>query len=477
VAIIQVAEALLYYTLASSLAVPVIRVSEATRKLGVHAVLALTGTIAFAGLAAILLYLAPTGGAVFYGGLVAHDALSSLILLGASVSGLFTLVSSWRAGYEWSTVPSLFSLLPLTLFGLFFLAGARDLLVALASWLLVSMISYVIVALPDDEDSRKAAARYIYVGTVATIFLGAWIAANAVVSETAGLSAFSVSPPIPAGLSALAVILLLTAFGFKTGIAPFHWWLPSVYGRADGRVIAIVASVAKLGFIAFLARAFIDSARGVALRDAALAGDVALILSIAAVATMTYGNVAAMTPNSLRAVLAYSSIAQVGYILAGLAVAFYLYPVDPGASRLAIAGIAVQTLTYAIAKAPLFSLAPFIGDDVRGLRVLYKRRIASVSAGILLLSLLGVPPLLGFWGKLFLFVPMAKYSLLLLAVSLVNSGISSAYYIRLLREAARAPEEDGTPETPVDVTGPLIAAALATIALGIMAPLILLVFG
>jgi NADH-quinone oxidoreductase subunit N len=402
-------EALIYYTLAVSLLVPVIRVGGGPGGARSHAVLALTGLIAFATASALLASLAAPGEAVFYGGLVVHDPLSSVILLGASVSGVFTLMSSWRAGYEWSTRPSLFSLLPLTMFGLFFLAGARDLLVALASWLLVSMISYVIIALPDDEESRKASTRYIYVGTVATLFLGAWIAVNAVLSETAGAPVFGVSPPLPVGLSALSIILLLTAFGFKTGIAPFHWWLPSVYGRADGRVVAIVASVAKLGFIAFLARAVIDSARGAPPGGEALAGDVALILSVAAVATMTYGNIAAMTPTSLRAVLAYSSIAQIGYILAGLAVAFYLHPIDPSASRLAIAGVAVQTLAYAIAKAPLFSLASFLGDDIRGLRALYGHRMASLSASVLLLSLLGVPPLIGFWGKLFLFVPMAKF--------------------------------------------------------------------
>ena len=467
-------QALLYYTLASSLAVPVIQVDERTRGLKIHALISLTGILAFSASSALLYSLASIGEVAFYGGLVVHDTLSSLILLGAGLSGLLVLIPSWRTGYEWSTRPALFSLLPLTLFGLFFLAGARDLLVALASWLLVSVISYVIIALPDDEDSRKASARYIYVGASATIFLGAWIAVNAVLSESAGLAPFDVSPPLSASLSALALILLLTAFGFKTGIAPFHWWLPSVYGRADGVAVAIVAAVAKLGFIAFLAKAFIYSARGAAMLEPGLAGDVALILAVAAVATMTYGNIAAMTPTSLRAVLAYSSIAQIGYILAGLAVAFYLYPIDPGSSQLAIAGVAVQTLAYAVSKAPLFSLAHFIGDDIRGLRALYTNRAASISASILLLSLLGVPPLLGFWGKLFLFIPMAKYSLPLLVASLINSGASSAYYIRLLREASRAPEKPLEP--PPEILAPLILAGLATLLLGLLSPIILYTF-
>ncbi len=465
---------LLYYTLASSLVVPVIQVSEKTRRLRIHALIALTGILSFSASAALLYSLASVGETEFYGGLVVHDSLSALILLGAGLSGLLVFIPSWSIGYEWSTRPALFSLLPLTLFGLFFLAGARDLLVALASWLLVSVISYVIVALPDDEDSRKASARYIYVGTAATIFLGAWIAVNAVLSESAGLAPFDVAPPLSVKLSALAVVLLLTAFGFKTGIAPFHWWLPSVYGRANGVAVAIVASVAKLGFIAFLAKAFIYSARGAAIVEPGLAGDVALILAVAAVATMTYGNVAAMTPASLRAVLAYSSVAQIGYILAGLAVAFYLYPIDARFSQLAIAGVALQTLAYAISKASLFSLAHFVGDDIRGLRALYTNRAASVSAGILLLSLLGVPPLLGFWGKLFLFIPMAKYSLPLLVASLINSGASSAYYIRLLREASRAPEEPS--KIPREALAPLILAGLATVVLGLLSPIILYTF-
>lgn len=429
---------LIHVTLATSLLVPLF--SGASARL----MLTLVGTASFA-VASLLLYAG--GGGEFYGGLVTHDKLSSLLLVGASLASAISLIAYGREASKWPTSPAFYSLAPLTLFGLFFLAGANNVIAVVASWLLVSVASYVIIATPGDAESRTAAVKYIYIGIIATILLAIW--APAYVYETGQL----MSEHVGGDGSLLVFPLLLAAIGFKIGVVPFHWWLPSVYGKADGRSVAFVAGAVKLGFIALLVR----------IVDSLFSGSsqIALALAIISAITMTYGNVAALTTRELQRMLAYSSIAQVGYLLAGLAV---IVAMDGVADSLATIGIALLSLSYAFSKTPLFSA---IGGMREG--GLSSDSATMISSATLLASLLGVPPLLGFWGKLFIFMPLASYSLPLLVLALLNSGVSSAYYIRALRDiATSASAERAALE---GYRAALVLGALLTILLGILAPL------
>jgi len=376
------------------------------------------------------------------------------------------MLAAGREPLYWESSPAYYSLIPLALFGTFYLVGAADALLVLATWLLVSVISYVVVALPSEKDSRAAAIRYILVGAVATLFLAVWAAADLVVARELGLEAFTLAPLTLTKTSALAFTTLIIALGFKLGVVPLHWWLPSVYGRANGLVVSVVSSLIKIAFIGLLARIIL-----VAAANPFAAPYIAGTLAVLAAATMTYGNIAALTTNRLQRLLAYSSIAHVGYILAALAALAYASALGGALINLALAAIAVQALAYGAAKAALFPLTT--GDDrfeaIRGL--LGRDKWTGIAAATLLLSLLGLPPLLGFWGKLYMFLAVAAYSIILVVIALINSAISSVYYVRAIRELI-AKDGSGT-EPRESVKLAIQIAALLTIVLGLLAPLII----
>ncbi|MCG2873837.1 MAG: NADH-quinone oxidoreductase subunit NuoN [Acidilobus sp.] len=461
-------EFLLYLTLAASLIAPV--TSPLGRRENVAPVIvAAIGVGSFATLTGLLLYATASAPVQFYGGLVVQDSFTSLLLLGAALAAITYMIAIGVEGLQWTSSPSLYSLIPLTLFGSFFLAGAANLLVILASWLLVSVVSYVVIASSDVKEAKGAAVRYAFVGIVATLILAASLAFYSIASGSYVLSLTPLSAGSGAAreIAALSVILLLAALGFKVGLFPFHWWLPSVYGRGDGRTVSFVAAVVKLAFIAVLGRALLVLSYG-----SPLAGDVALTVAVLAVATMTYGNVAAFTSRDLQVILAYSSMAQVGYILAALAAAAYFAGnLELSMLRLALYAVALQSIAYAIAKAPLFAFTGSTARELERLRGLMGvSPTAAVSASVLLYSLLGVPPLLGFWGKLYLFLSTSGYTVWLTLAALINSGVSAVYYIIASRELLTKQERPPTPPA-MKYKIALAIAALLILVLGIVAPL------
>lgn len=467
-----IVEALVYLTLISSLLVPLLPAFRRESTVLPEA-LSWLGIASFGLASGLLLFQASSAGVVeFYGGLLAHDPFSSLMMIGSALAAILIMVSVGRDPYRWPSHPAFYSLLPLTLFGVFYLAGANDVIVVVASWLLVSIISYVLVGLPKDRDSVGASVRYVFVGIVATLFIALWAGAavrGSLTPQDTGLAPLSLG-----GVSAVAIVSLVAALGFKTGLAPFHWWLPSVYGEADGRPIAAVAGVAKLGFIALLVKV-VDRT----LSSPPISDDVALILGILGALSMTYGNIAALTARDFQRLLAYSSIAQMGYILVGLTAFTYLKDKSPFLALLALAGIALQSIAYALAKAPLFSAVPVAGRsldrELRGL--LSGDRASSVSASLLLMSLLGIPPLIGFWGKVFVFIPIAAASIPLLVIAVVNSALSSAYYIRALRDmVAKEPAGGRARGLPPGYRESVVIGGALTALLGLLSPLIALLF-
>jgi len=477
---VQVVEALYYIVVGLAIVIPVLSVAQGKRSPAAK-LLAWAGVAASALANAILLYTAWNGPVTVFGGTLVHDKFTAFITIGASIAAAISLLAAGDQPLSWPSSPAYYSLLPLVLLGVFVVAGATDAFTVLASWLLLSVLAYVYVALPYERESRAAAVRYILLGAVATLFLALWVVFNSMIGSTQNLAPFQIAVLSDTSISGLALMSLIAALGFKMGVAPFHWWLPSVYGRANGRTISVVAAIIKLGFIALFAR-IISLMAGSSLYAAsnplALASPdsvrlAATVIAVLAAATMTYGNIAALTTQSLRAMLAYSSIAHVGYILAAVAALAYFTVAGSDLATYAMAAIAVQAVAYAIAKAALFPLADH-ADSISSLRSLYTaNKRAAVSAAILLLSLLGMPPMLGFWGKLFMFVAVAGYSIILVLVAFVNSAISSGYYARVARDVVSGSSRASI-EIPGSVEKALVISALLIVALGFVAPVIFL---
>ncbi|MEM2223801.1 MAG: proton-conducting transporter membrane subunit [Acidilobaceae archaeon] len=457
---LMIAEILVYITLASSLIIPLMDALGYGRSRAV-VIVSWVGVASFT-IASIIL-LSTSSVNEFYAGLVVHNSFTSLILLGASIAAILVLIAVNMDAIVWPSNPAFYSLIPLILFGLFYLAGANSIITIIASWLLVSVASYVMVALPGDRESRLAAIRYVFIGATATLIIALWASTTLI---GAGIELITPIKPREFKSEAFLVLsLALAAFGFKLGVVPFHWWLPSVYGRADGRPIAIVAGIVKLGFIALIVRIISESFAG--------SLDAAFIIALIAIATMTYGNIAALTTLDLQRLLAYSSIAHVGYIISALTV-IIAEPNSP-VSKLALAGVAIQSIAYTLAKTPLFTLVAEAGRELEGeLRGLLARdNTTAISSTILLASLLGIPPLIGFWGKLFIFLPLASYSIILLIVALVNSGISSVYYIRALRNVVTPATTQQSRIIRDRYRAVVVISAIATIILGLIAPIII----
>jgi proton-translocating NADH-quinone oxidoreductase chain N len=234
---------------------------------------------------------------------------------------------------------------------------------------------------------------------------------------------------IPVGLVATA--LFIAGFGFKMGLVPFHMWIPDAYEGSPTTIGALLsAGTKKAGFAAAI--------RVVVLGMFALNLDWTITLAILAVFTMTIGNFGALIQRSLPRILAYSSIAQAGYILIGMAVAPYSDQALPG-SLFQIFNHAIMKSTGFIAAAAVATaLASYGLEKYRGLG--YRMPITAIALTISLLALAGVPPLNGFWGKLVIFGAAINSSAYVwwgpyLAIAgVLNSALSLGYYAWIIRK-------------------------------------------
>src|SRR5207302_4365282 len=231
--------------------------------------------------------------------------------------------------------------------------------------------------------------------------------------------------------------------GYKAAITPFHFWAPDAYDGAPTSVAAYVSVVPKVGAIFGLAQSVRD------LPDSVV--DWRLLVALLAALSMTYGNLAALVQSNVVRLLAYSSIAQAGYFLLGV--------VAVGRTPLAIQALVVFSAAYAAMNLGAFAIVLRVGRDLAA----YSGygRLAPLGAAelvIVLLSLVGVPPLAGFFGKLLLFGAAIDAGFGWLAViAIVNSVLSLAVYLRWLVPCYQSPET----LRAVPSAGPISAISVA----------------
>jgi NADH-quinone oxidoreductase subunit N len=252
----------------------------------------------------------------------------------------------------------------------------------------------------------------------------------------------------PAGLSgnvagATAILLMLAGFGFKVAAVPFHQWAPDAYEGAPAPVTAWIATGSKIASFVALMKVFLHAVLPWSNPGASVLGPgwIGIIAIISAV-TMTYGNFAALAQRNLKRMLAYSSIAHSGYILVGVAA------VSVSLSGRGAAGAVLYYLVvYAFANIGAFAVAAWLVrdkdsdniDDLNGLG--FQEPLLAVCILVLMLSLIGIPPLAGFFGKLYVFMEALNQSgdferitlIWLVALGLFNSVVSAFYYVRVLK--------------------------------------------
>jgi NADH-quinone oxidoreductase subunit N len=352
------------------------------------------------------------------------------------------------------------------LLGMCVLASSSDLITLFIGLELMTMPSYLLTGLhKTDRYSNEGGLKYFLLGSFASaiaLFGISWLY---------GLTGTTNIAEIAAGLEGRMSAALLVAIGFllvggtfKIAAVPFHYWTPDAYQGAPTPITGFLSVGPKLGAFALLIRVF-----GEAL--APLRADWLGIFLVLTVLTMTVGNVVALVQVNVKRMLAYSSIAHTGYIMVGVA-AFANAPNAEAAAQ-GIESVLFYLFGYAVMNIAAFAVVAMLQRDTRrfgGLNSfagLASRSPARAAAmGILMLSLTGIPPTVGFFAKLFVLLAAVDAGLAWLAVILVlNAAMAAFYYLRVVVYMyMRDPEPD---PAPID-TSPFGSIALALSVAGVV---------
>ncbi|MCL4861023.1 MAG: NADH-quinone oxidoreductase subunit N [Caldilineaceae bacterium] len=354
-----------------------------------------------------------------------HFALS-LRLIVLVATGLAILIS---AGYIQTVnrqTGEYYTLLLLCAAGMMAMGSATDLIVVFLALEVFSLGLYILTGLHRrNPRSSEAAMKYFLLGAFASAF---FVYGAALVYGAAGSTQYSViAQAIADGRADMSLLypgiaLLLVGFGFKVSLAPFHMWTPDVYQGAPTPVTAFMSVGTKAAAFAALIRVFL-----VALP--ATQASWGWVLAILAIITMTLGNLAALRQTSLKRMLAYSSIAHAGYVLVGLAAG------NPAGADAAL----FYLFTYAFMNIGAFAVIMILerADENDALQqraagLAQRWPMLALVMAIFMLSLSGVPPLAGFFGKLLVFKAAVDGGWAWLAViGMLNSAIGAYYYLRV----------------------------------------------
>lgn len=356
-----------------------------------------------------------------------------------------------------------YALLLLATFGMILVSFSVDLIVLFLAWELMNIPSYVLTGIQkDDPISNEAALKFFILSALSSALIVYAISLTFGVTGTTNIylvaQGMGVALPKLDPLALLAMVLFIAGFGMKVAAVPFHMWIPDAYEGAPITVGAFLAAGTKNGGFAALFRVFV-----VAL--IALRLDWSGTFAVIAILTMTLGNVAALAQKSFTRMLAYSSIAQAGYILIGLA----------APNPLGIAGALFHILNHGVMKTAAFVAAAAVYsrmsttslDSYSGLG--HKMPITAFTLTISLFALAGVPPLSGFMSKLVLFTAAVDGQLWWLALAgVLNSAFSMAYYGWVIKRMYfDEPAVKGRLSEPSALIAVLVASTVIIIALGV----------
>jgi NADH-quinone oxidoreductase subunit N len=434
-------------------------------------------------------------------GMMVHDRFALFFKLLIAVGLLVvTLLSMFFRGFQKDGVGEYYSLLVTAAVGSFFLVSTNHLLLLFLGLETLSISSYALAGfLKKDVRSSEAAVKYLVFGVLST---GAMVYGFSLLYGFAGsLDLTKIGSTIrtlleakgegghglsPAGIGvAIAVVLSIAGFAYKVAAFPFHFWSPDVYEGAPTPVTTFLSVVSKAASFGMILRFF----AGVA-HDGGSA-TIASVVALLAACSMTFGNLAAMLQDNSKRLLAYSSIAHSGYMLAG--VAALLAPATSLSSSTPVVGGAVafaygltggQAVAFYVAAYAIMNLGAFASvvclanrfgtESIRGWTGLgWKAPVASGAFVMFLLSLTGLPPTVGFVGKWALLQPIWAKGLHWLAVVLVlNSIVSLFYYFRiakslLLKDESTAMASPRKGAFQVELATVLVALAIGTVWFGV----------
>jgi len=345
--------------------------------------------------------------------------------------------------------------------GAMFLVSSTDLLMAAISLELLSIASFILTGFAmGRRSSGEGALKFFLVGMLSTavfLFGASYFYGYFGTTAIAPLQAMAAAGERPDLVGALVLMFLIAGVGFKLTMAPFHMWAPDAYEGAPTPVTAFLSSVPKAAAIAFMLRLFANHQPL----------GITPLLAVLAALTMTVGNLGALHQTNVKRMMAYSSVAHVGYILVAL--------VAGGAQGIQAAMF--YTFIYLFMNLGLFAGLLMISnqtrsDDASTFAGLYQKSMGlALAMLVFLLSLTGIPPLAGFVGKYVIFASVLRTDglLWLAVVAVLNSVVSLWYYFRIVREMFLREPADGTrPVFSPALVSCLIVTLTVTILVGIL---------
>lgn len=393
-----------------------------------------------------------SAGATFFGVLAVDPMAAFFKCFLILTSFLILLATPKSMEFSQSHLGEFYALLLGVTMAMLLLASSTDMLMLYLSLETVSLGSYIMVGyLKNDRQSNEASLKYLLFGTVAT---GSMLYGLTIIYGLTGTTKIAAVRDVLAASSAsggnspvllVATVFILAGFGFKTASVPFHFWCPDVYAGAPTPVTAFLSIAPKAAGFAAMIRFFYtglsstQGSNGLWTQFGFINWQILLL--IISIITMTLGNIAALRQDNMKRMLAYSSIAHAGYILMGVVVL----------TSQGLQSVLIYLITYLFMNLGAFLVVIEIFNrtgsfDIKEYRGLYRRSpFLTIAMAVFMLSLMGIPPFAGFFGKLYVFGAAVNKDLAWFAVvGALNSVVAVYYYARVIKAMIIESNEDMT---------------------------------
>ncbi len=422
-------------------------------------------------LVSLILIKAPSEPLSLFGDFFLLDRLTQIFRVAALVIvGIAILLSLVYSPLSKLYMGEYYSLLLFSAFGLILMSAAANLLMIFLAIEFVSLISYVLVGfLKADKFSKEASLKYLLFGSVCSAFM--LYGMSLLYGLTGSLAIGEMSEALTANVAnrplvLTALVMIFAGLGFKISMAPFHLWAPDVYEGAPTPVTAFLTVGPKaLGFVVLI------RVLSGAFDFEPISKDWTHLILVLSIVTMTVGNIVALSQTNIKRLIAYSSIAQAGYILMGIATF----------TDLGVQAVIVYAIAYAFTNLGLFvvvvATSEKVGsDEIKDYAGLARRSpLLAGSMLVFFLSLAGIPPMAGFIGKYLVFAAVLEAAVLdkgyyvLAVVAALNSIVAAAYYFKVIKIVylQSAPDEDDL-ACPWPLRIALGVTLVGTILLGVM---------
>jgi NADH-quinone oxidoreductase subunit N len=403
------------------------------------------------------------------GGMLVVDPLTQFVKIALLVLTIFTVLISIESNFT-EHVGEYLALVLLAAVGMMFLVSAEDILMIFVSLELTSLSLYILTAFNKrDIKSAEAALKYFLFGGMSAAFtlfglslIYGLTGATNLHQIAAALAGKGLDP-----LLVVAIVMTVIGFGFKVAAVPFHLWAPDAYQGAPTPSAAFIASGSKVASFFIFAKVMMigfAGAEGSGAWHDYMAGWVPVIAVVSAL-SMILGNLVAIVQSSVKRLLAYSAIAHAGYMLLGVL----------SHNGQSLASLIYYAVTYGLTTIGAFGVVAVVedqaGDDKLSSFAGLSRRspVISFCMMIFMLSLAGIPPLAGFFGKFYVFAAAIKTGapnlglLWLVILALTMSAVSLYYYLQVLKQIYVADAPASAPELHAPVLSQVVLSVLAAL--------------